>query len=181
MSSVSCAGSTSALRSSSLPATWYNERRSWDSKRYRVVGVLITDADDGCRLYITDLPNGEFSPKQVATLYRARWVVELLFRELKSQYGLGRFQTENGHIVRIQVTSALPTLVVSRAILRLFVDRAHELGDECVFPTERWAYDRRSSPIESPRRSSCRSATNRTSQHVVSGGETTISLTADST
>ncbi|WP_318569943.1 IS4 family transposase [Salinigranum marinum] len=117
----------------------YNERKSWDSKRFRVVGVRDSDADDGYRLYITNLPSGEFSPEQVATLYRARWVVELLFRELKSQYGLGRFRTEKEHIVRIQVTAALLTLVVSRAILRLFVDHAQELGDDCVFPTERWA------------------------------------------
>jgi hypothetical protein len=90
-------------------------------------------------LYITNLPSGEFSPDQVATLYRARWVVELLFRELKSQYVLGRFRTEKERIVRVQVTAALLTLVVSRAILRLFVDHAQELGDDCVFPTERWA------------------------------------------
>jgi IS4 transposase len=117
----------------------YNERRSWDSKRFRVVGVRDEDADDGYRLYITNLPSGKFSPEDVSTLYRARWVVELLFRELKSQYGLGRFQTGKEHIVRIQVTAALLTLVVSRAILRLFVDHAQEQGDECVFPTERWA------------------------------------------
>jgi len=58
---------------------------------------------------------------------------------LKSKYGLGRFQTGKEHIVRIQVTATLLTLVVSRAILRLFVDHAHEVGDDCVFPTERWA------------------------------------------
>jgi IS4 transposase len=117
----------------------YNDKRSWDSKRFRVVGVRDEDADDGYRLYITNLPSGKFSPEDVSTLYRARWVVELLFRELKSQYGLGRFQTEKEHIVRIQVMAALLTLVVSRAILRLFVDHAEEMGDDCVFPTERWA------------------------------------------
>ena len=117
----------------------YKGKQSWDRKRFRVIGVRSADADDGYQLYITNLPSGEFTPEDVATLYRARWVVELLFRELKSQYGLGRFQTEKEHIVWIQVTAALLTLVVSRAILRLFVDHAHEQGDECRFPTERWA------------------------------------------
>ena len=37
------------------------------------------------------------------------------------------------------MTAALLTLVVSRTILRLFVDHAHEQGNDCVFPTERWA------------------------------------------
>jgi IS4 transposase len=117
----------------------YNGKRSWDSKRFRVVGVRDEDAADGYRLYMTNLPSGTFSPDDVSTLYRARWVVELLFRELKSQYGLGRFQTEKEHIVWIQVMAALLTLVVSRAILRLFVDHAEKVGDDCVFPTERWA------------------------------------------
>ena len=102
-----------------------------------------------------------FSPEDVSTLYRARWVVELLFRELKSQYGLGRFQTGKEHIVRIQVTAALLTLVVSRAILRLFVDHAQELGDKCVFPTERWATNFRS-PSTSSLRSLFRSITTQT-------------------
>ncbi|WP_331232306.1 transposase [Natronorarus salvus] len=71
-----------------------------------------------------ELAEWEFSPEDVSTLYHARWVVELLFLELKSQYGLGRFQTGKEQIVRTQVTAALLTLVVSRAILRLFVDHA---------------------------------------------------------
>ena len=37
------------------------------------------------------------------------------------------------------MTAALLRLVVSRAILRLLVDYAHDLGDNCVFPTERLA------------------------------------------
>jgi len=63
----------------------------------------------------------------------------LLFRELKSQYELGPYQSEKPHLVRIQVLAALPTLVVSRAILRVFVDHAAETGDDTTFPAERWA------------------------------------------
>jgi IS4 transposase len=55
-------------------------------------------ADDGYRLYIMNLPSGGFSLEHVATLYRARWALELLFRELKSQYGLGRFQTQKKYM-----------------------------------------------------------------------------------
>lgn len=59
----------------------YNEKKSWESKRrFRVVGIRDSDADDGYRLYITNLPVGEFSSEQVVPLYRARRVVELLFR-----------------------------------------------------------------------------------------------------
>jgi len=117
----------------------YNGVKSWDTKQLRVVGVRDEDADDGYRLYITNLPHDEFDPDEISTLYRARWVVELLFRELKSRYSLGEFETEKAHIVKIQVVAALLTLVVSRAILREFMDYAEKQDEECVFPTERWA------------------------------------------
>ncbi|EMA48184.1 IS4 family transposase [Halococcus salifodinae] len=117
----------------------YDGVKSWDTKRLRVVGVRDEDADDGYRLYITNLPQDRFDPDEISTLYRARWVVELLFRELKSRYSLGKFETEKAHIVKIQVVAALLTLVVSRAILREFVEYAGEQDDECVFPQERWA------------------------------------------
>ena len=41
--------------------------------------------------------------------------------------------------MKIQVVMALLTLVVSRAILREFVEYAEEQGDKCIFPPERWA------------------------------------------
>ena len=103
-----------------------------------VVGVLNPDTDD-YHLYITNLPREEFSSEQIATLYRARWEVELLFRELKSRYGLEKFDTSKAYIVKIQITAALLTLVVSRAILRVLVDHAEERGEDATFPTERWA------------------------------------------
>ena len=117
----------------------YEGTRSGDTKRFRVVEVRDGNADDGYRLYITNLPRDEFGPDEISTLYRARWVVELLFRELKSRYSLGEFETEKPHIVEIQVVAALLTLVVSRAILREFVDHADKQDETCVFPTERWA------------------------------------------
>lgn len=117
----------------------YNGTRSTDQRRFRVVGVRDPDAADGYRLYLTNLPRAWFSPDAIATLYRARWEVELLFRELKSQYALGEFETTKPHIVRIQVLAALVTLVVTRAILRVLVDHAEERDDQVVFRRERWA------------------------------------------
>jgi len=117
----------------------YDGNQSVTPKEFRVVGVRDEDADDGYRLYITNLPSEEFKLGEVNALYRARWSVELLFRELKSRYELGAFQSEKEHIVRIQVLAALLTLVVSRALLRVFVDQANERQDGTTFPAERWA------------------------------------------
>ena len=102
-------------------------------------GVRDEDADDGYRLYITNLPEKKFNPGEIERLYRARWVVELVFRELKSRYSLGEFETGKAEIVEIQVLAALLTLVVSRALLRALVEHAEDQNEEAVFPAERWA------------------------------------------
>ncbi|PHQ44267.1 IS4 family transposase [Halorubrum sp. C3] len=111
----------------------YGGKQSSDSMEFRVVGVRNEDTDD-YHLYVTNLPD-EFTPRQVAALYGLRWEVELLFRELKSLYGLEKFETSDPAIVELLVVSALLTLTVSRALLGVFQERF----PETVFPRERWA------------------------------------------
>ncbi len=113
----------------------YNGTRSVDTKRFRIVGVLVADADD-YHLYITNLPREEFLPSDLATLYRCRWEVELLFRELKTQYELDVFDTSDPAVVEILVHAALLSLLVSRDLFGLVTEIA---DDEIVFPPERWA------------------------------------------
>jgi IS4 transposase len=113
----------------------YAGTQSWDTKRFRVVGVRDEDADD-YHLYITNLPRSEFLPCDLATIYRCRWEVELLFRELKTRYELDEFDTTKKHIVEILVYAALLTLITSRTLLDLVTECA---DDDAVFPPERWA------------------------------------------
>jgi IS4 transposase len=67
-------------------------------KRFRVVGVRDEDADD-YHLYIKYLSRSEFLPCDLVTIYRCRWEVELLFRELKTRYELDEFDTSKKHVV----------------------------------------------------------------------------------
>jgi IS4 transposase len=113
----------------------YAGTQSYDSKTFRVVGVRDEDADD-YHLYITNLPREEFLPADLATIYRCRWEVELLFRELKTQYELDEFETSKTYIVEILLYAALLSLLVSRDLLDLVTEQA---DDEIVFPPERWA------------------------------------------
>jgi len=113
----------------------YAGTQSYDSKTFRVVGVRDEDADH-YHLYITNLPRSEFLPCDLATIYRCRWEVELLFRELKTRYELDEFDTTKKHIVKILVYAALLTLIVSRTLLDLVTEHAE---DDAVFPPERWA------------------------------------------
>ena len=111
----------------------YAGTQSRDTKRFRVVGVRKEDADDYHR-YITNLPRDEFLPSDLATSYRCRWEVELLFRELKTQYELDEFDTTKMHVVEILLYAALLSLLVSRDLLDLVTEQA---DDEIVFPPER--------------------------------------------
>jgi putative transposase len=113
----------------------YNGTQSLDKKQFRVVGVRDEDADN-YHLYITNLPREEFLPADLATLYRCRWEVETLFRELKTQYELDEFDTSNPAVVEILLYAALLSLLVSRDLLDLVTEQA---DDEIVFPPERWA------------------------------------------
>jgi putative transposase len=113
----------------------YAGTRSWDTKRFRVVGVRNEDADD-YHFYITNLPREWFLPKDIATLYRCRWAVELLFRELKTLYDLDEFDTSNPAVVKILLYAAVLTLLVNRELLDLVIEHA---DDDAVFPPERWA------------------------------------------
>lgn len=110
----------------------YGDKQSRDTTEFRDVGVLVADTDD-YYLYITNLPN-EFTPEQVAALYGFRWKIELLFRELKSRYGLEKFETSDPAIAELLVVAALLTLLVSRALLGV----VQELEPEIEYPEERW-------------------------------------------
>lgn len=46
------------------------------------------DADHNYHLYVTNLPNEWFSPREIAALYSVRWSIETLNKEAKSTCGL---------------------------------------------------------------------------------------------
>lgn len=131
--------------------------QSWNSKTFRIVVVRDEDADD-YQLYITNLLREEFLPANLATIYRCRREVELLFRELKTQYNLNEFNTDKAYIVEILLYAALLSLLMSRDLLALVTDQA---DDEIVFPPERWAATFRSTPNSSSLNSVRSSATRR--------------------
>ena len=116
----------------------YGGTRSSDTRTFRVTGHRNPESGE-YHLYITNLPNESFTPSQVASLYTARWEVELLFRELKSRYRLDELPSSKPRIVEVLILASILSLVVSRVLLGLFREIATERGDDAVFPTERWA------------------------------------------
>lgn len=116
----------------------YNGTRSSDSKTFRVVGHRHPETGE-YHLYLTNLPHETFSPQQVSALYRFRWEIELLFRELKSQYRLDELPSSKPQIVKVLILASVLTLVVSRVLLGLFREVAEERGEDVIFPPERFA------------------------------------------
>jgi len=122
----------------------YNGSRSGATRTFRVVGVWNDDAEK-YHLYVTNLPIADYSGADMAQLYRARWEVELLFKELKSTYNLDQVPTSNPVAVEALILVALISLVVSRVLLDLLreiVDREAPLDDSkesSRIPPRRWS------------------------------------------
>lgn len=123
----------------------YNGSRSGASRMFRIVGVWNDDAEK-YHLYVTNLPVADYNASDIAQLYRTRWEVELLFKELKSTYNLDQVTTSNPVVVEAMILVALISLVVSRVLLDLLrevVDRdaADDDSDESSsrIPRRRWS------------------------------------------
>jgi hypothetical protein len=65
--------------------------------------------------YLTNLPSA-WSPKAVFELYRLRWQIELVFKELKQHLNLASMPSADPHAVQVFAWASLLALVVSRAV-----------------------------------------------------------------
>jgi hypothetical protein len=68
------------------------------------------------RWYLTTVPRDQLSARQVITAYRLRWLIELLFRELKQSADLGRSFTADRHAVEALTYGALLAHILVRSL-----------------------------------------------------------------
>jgi putative transposase len=101
----------------------YDGHRSGDTLRCRLVAVWDESGGE-YHLYLTNVGPEVLTAEELARLYTMRWEIELLFKELKSQYALDEFRTTNPNVVEAMIWSALLTLVVSRRLHTLVRMRA---------------------------------------------------------
>lgn len=66
------------------------------------------------QLYMTNLASDCFSPDDIYELYRYRWVIELIFKELKGDYHLGKLLLGNVPLAYIHIYSMLLRFIISR-------------------------------------------------------------------
>ena len=72
----------------------------------RVVGVFNHETEV-YHCYVTTLSEEQFSPEEIANLYCLRWVIELLFKLLKSSCHLDHLNTSKPHAIRTFIYASL--------------------------------------------------------------------------
>jgi len=107
-----------------------------DRMTLRLVGIKDSLSDD-YHFYLTDLPPDTLTAEQVADLYRGRWFIEMLFKELKSRYALDVIITSKREVVEAMIYAALLTLTVSRAMFLSY--QAHYRRAHQRLTTARWS------------------------------------------
>lgn len=117
----------------------YRGKRRSVTTSFRLVGIRNPETQE-YHLYLTNLPVTLFSARVIAQLYSARWLIEILFKQLKSFYQLEALPSGNKHLVHALIYAALITMLVSQRIeqeLRQLLTNKedHERSlEETVFP-----------------------------------------------
>ena len=78
----------------------------------RITAKVIVDGQERIMVFLTN--NFEWAASTVADLYKARWEVEILFKELKQTLQLQDFYGENENAVEWQIWAALLTHLLIR-------------------------------------------------------------------
>jgi len=117
----------------------YDGKQRKDVVRFRMLAVYNKE-EKKYHMYLTNIPGDILTAKDIASLYGARWEVELIFKELKSKYALDMIKTTNAKIVEALIWTAILTLLVSRQIYNLVCKMAEAKGKEVVrFTHLRWS------------------------------------------
>jgi putative transposase len=80
--------------------------------------VSLKNPDNGkYHTYITNIPPARLSASDIWRIYRGRWEVEMIFKELKSVYRMDEFHTKNTDIVLSLIYVSILQLILSRRLL----------------------------------------------------------------
>ena len=73
------------------------------------------------QVYMTNLAEESFSADEIYELYRFRWVIELIFKELKGDYDLGKMLLGNEPLAYIHIYSMLIRFTLSRDLYKWII------------------------------------------------------------
>jgi putative transposase len=90
----------------------------WGKRKHliglRLVGIAHTSRS--IRWYLTTVPRSQLSAQQIVQAYRLRWLIELLFRELKQVTDLGRSFTADSDALQALTYGAMLAHVLVRSL-----------------------------------------------------------------
>ena len=78
--------------------------------------AVYNERTDEYHTYFTNVPEEELAGRDVASLYSARWDIENLFREIKSENLLGRLKSKNDAITEIFIRIPIIRLIIAREL-----------------------------------------------------------------
>lgn len=117
----------------------YRGKQRGDTSVFRLVAIY-NEEEKKYHAYITNIDCDTLGPDEVASLYGARWEIELIFKELKSKYALDLVKTKNPQIVEAYIWTAILTLLVSKNVHSLVRRRGEKAGKKAVrFTQLRWS------------------------------------------
>ena len=91
----------------------YKEKNEKEEKLHRCRRIVYWD-NESRRLLVFLTNNFELTAEQVALIYRKRWQIELLFKQLKQNFPLKYFLGDNQNAIEIQIwVSMLANLLIS--------------------------------------------------------------------
>jgi hypothetical protein len=94
--------------------------------------LIIKPGPNGVhRAYITTLSREEWPIRAIPELYRLRWQVELVFKELKQDVNLERVPTKDRHAAQVFIWASLVALAVSRTVTAALYPSTDRLGLAC--------------------------------------------------
>lgn len=114
----------------------YRGRRRTDTLRLRLVGLREATSGE-YHLYLTNIPPKQLPAEDLSRTYALRWVIELLFKELKSSYRLDEIPSRKSAVVEALLYAALLTFVASRRLLQVLHEALAEHARR--LKTQRWA------------------------------------------
>ena len=114
----------------------YKGKQSKDVSKFRLVAVY-NEEERRYHAYMSNISADVLSADEIARLYSARWHIELIFKELKSRYGIDILPTSNPEIVKALIWVGILTLLISRKVYMLVC--GNNLDKAVRYTHLRWA------------------------------------------
>ena len=92
-------------------------------RTFRLIGIRHPETG-AYYLYMTNIPPDLLSAGQIAAIYKARWMVELLFDQLKTHYRLEDLPSGQPHIVQTLIYAVILTWMADQKLTQNFLKHA---------------------------------------------------------